>query len=88
MFHTHAFNDFVFNFTDANKERFKVPQHGVFPFDPLASFSFPISASAINFEYSENPFDFKITRKQNGAILFSTYDQNIIFSDHYLEIGT
>jgi hypothetical protein len=83
-FHTLAFNDFTFKIVDANNKRFEVPQSGVFPIDPLANFSFPIAASAVTFEYTENPFDFRITRKQNGAVLFSTYDQNIIFSDHYL----
>lgn len=87
-FRTLAFNDFFFKITDANNKRFEVPQNGVFPTDPLANFSFPISGSAILFDYTENPFDFRITRKQNGAVLFSTYEQNIIFSDHYLEIGT
>lgn len=54
----------------------------------MANFSFPIAAAGVHFEYTENPFDFKITRKQTGSVLFSTYNQKIIFSDHYLEIGT
>ena len=87
-FHTLGFNDFTFKFVDANNKRFEVPQSGIFPIDPIANFSFPIANSAIVFEYTENPFDFRIIRKQNSAILFSTYLQTIIFSDHYLEIGT
>jgi len=87
-FHTLAFNDFTFKINDANKKRFEVPQAGAFPADPLGNFSFPIANSAVAFEYTENPFDFRIIRKQNAAVLFSTYEQNIIFSDHYLEIGT
>ena len=83
-FHTLAFNDFYFKIVDADKKRFEVPQSGIFPIDPLGNFSFPIAASAVNFEYTINPFDFRIIRKQNNAILFSTYDSNIIFSDHYL----
>ena len=54
----------------------------------MANFTYPIYVSAISFEYTETPFDFKITRKDNGAILFSTYDKTLIFSEHYLEIGT
>jgi hypothetical protein len=88
VFHTLTFSDFTFKFTDANNKRFEVPQSGIFPIDPEANFSFPILASGVMFEYTESPFDFKITRKQNGATLFSTYNQQIIFSDHYLEIGT
>lgn len=87
-FHAHTFFDFSFKFTDPNHNRFEWPQGGVFPLDPEANFSFPIANSAVNLEYSESPFDFKITRKQNGATLFSTYNQQIIYSDHYLEIGT
>jgi alpha-glucosidase len=56
--------------------------------DPYGNFSFPISNSAVDFTYTENPFDFRVVRKQNGAILFSTYNKNIIYSDRYLEIGT
>ena len=87
-FHCMTFGDFSFKISDPNNKRFEVPQKGVFPIDPIAGFSFPISASAVNFTYTADPFDFRIVRKQNGAVLFSTYDQNIIFSDHYLEIGT
>lgn len=83
-----TFNDFTFKIVDANKKRFQVPQNGAFPNDPLGNFSFPISLAGVKFEYTENPFDFKITRRWTEAVLFSTYDQNITFSDHYLEIGT
>ncbi len=88
MFHTHAFNDFLVKITDADKHRFEVPQGGSFPADPLANFSFPLAAASVGLTYTEDPFDFKITRKQNGAVLFSTYDRDFIFSEHYLEIGT
>ena len=88
IFHTLAFNDFYFKIIDTNNKRFEVPQNNIFPTDPLGNFSFPIANSAVNFNYSEEPFDFGIFRRQNGAFLFSTYNQNLIFSDHYLEIGT
>ena len=87
-FHCMTFNDFSFKISDPNNHRFEVPQKGVFPIDPIAGFSFPISASGVNFTYTADPFDFRIVRKQNGAVLFSTYDHNVVFSDHYLEIGT
>lgn len=87
-FHTQTFFDFTFKFTDPNNKRFEVPQYGIFPIDPEGNFSFPLSAASVILEYTESPFDFKITRKQNGATIFSTYNQQIIFSDHYLEIGT
>lgn len=87
-FHTFTYSDFMFKITDLDKKRFEVPQYDIFPTDPLANFSFPILTSGVTFQYTEIPFDFKITRKQNGAVLFSTFNKNIIFSDHYLEIGT
>lgn len=83
-FHTLTFSDFTFKITDPNNKRFEWPQGGVFPVDPEGNFSFPIASSAVSFEYTESPFDFKIIRKQNGAILFSTYNQQIIFSEYYL----
>ena len=65
-----------------------MPQEGVFPIDPLRNFSFPISLSAVRLEYTESPFDFRITRKINNATIFSTYDSDFVYSDKYLEIGT
>ena len=83
-FRTHTFFDFSFKITDPNNKRFEWPQQGIFPIDPAANFTFPIANSAVTFEYTESPFDFRIIRKQNGAMIFSTYNQQIIFSDHYL----
>ena len=86
--HVLAFQDFTFKITDPKNSRFEIPQEGSFPIDPLRNFSFPLNLSAIRFEYTEQPFDFKITRKINNATLFSTYETNFIFSDKYIEIGT
>jgi alpha-glucosidase len=44
--------------------------------------------SGITFQYTADPFDFKILRKSSNATLFSTYNQSIIFSQYYIEIGT
>jgi len=87
-FHTHTFNDFYVKIKDANNKRFEVPQRDVFPIDPVGTFSFPISVSGVMIEYTFKPFDFRIIRRQNMAVLFSTYDQDFKFSDKYIEIGT
>lgn len=42
----------------------------------------------MRFEYTESPFDFRISRKINNGTLFSTYETNFVFSDKYIEIGT
>ena len=84
VFRTLAFSDFTFKIIDAAKTRFEVPQAGIFPTDPLENFSFPTAASAVSIDYSTDPFDFTITRKENKAVLFSTKNQDLIFSDHYL----
>ena len=65
-----------------------MPQDGIFPSDPLKNFSFPINLAAFRFEYTEYPFDFKITRKINNAVLFSTYEGEFIYSAYYLQIAT
>jgi alpha-glucosidase len=88
VFHMHAFYDFYVKITDANKQRFEVPQHDPFIVDPLASFSFPINLSGVLFEYSSQPFDFKIIRKINNAVIFSTYDSDFVYSEHLLQIGS
>ena len=86
IFHmqVHTFFDFSFKITDANNKRFEVPQYGIFSIDPQGNFTFPLAASGITFEYTESPFDFRIIRKQNGAVIFSTYNQQLVMSDHYL----
>jgi hypothetical protein len=58
-----AYSDFTFKIIDPLNKRFEVPQTGIFPIDPYGNFSFPISASAIDFTYTENPFDFKVIRR-------------------------
>lgn len=88
VFNVHAFYDFYVKITDLNKQRYEVPQNDPWPRDPLSSFSFPINLSGVSFEYTSSPFDFKITRKVNGATIFSTYEKDFIFSEHYMQIGT
>ena len=80
IFHVHAFYDFYVKITDINNSRYEVPQKDPWPIDPLSSFSYPINLCGVDFEYSTSPFDFKIIRKINGAVLFSTYDQDFVFS--------
>jgi hypothetical protein len=79
-FHCHAFYDFYVKITDRNNKRYEVPQHTPFPIDPLANFSFPINTSGVTFTYTTNPFDFKIIRKINDGIIFSTQDIDFVFS--------
>lgn len=79
-----TYNDFSFKITDADNKRFEVPQYDPFPVDPYQYFSYPIAMSAIDFTYNANPFDFKIVRRENGAILFSTFNRRLIYSNYYI----
>lgn len=85
---TLTFDEFAFKITDASRARFEVPQGAPFPEDPYRNFSFPLLSSAIAFEYAANPFDFRVVRKQSGAVLFSTFNRTVVYSDYYIEIGT
>jgi alpha-glucosidase len=67
---------------------YEIPTTNPFPVDPFANSTYSINLSAITFEFTKEPFDFRIVRKANNATLFSTYEQNIIFSLFYIEIGT
>jgi hypothetical protein len=88
VFNVHAFYDFYVKITDLHNPRYEVPQNDPWPIDPLSSFTYPINLSGVSFEYTSYPFDFKITRKINGATIFSTYDKDLIFSEHFMHIGT
>ena len=80
--------DFYFKIVEFDKERYQIPTKAPFPEDPAAEFSTDFNYADYVFSYRADPFDFTITRKKTEAILFSTYQRNIIFSEHYIEIGT
>jgi hypothetical protein len=84
----HTYYDFYFKIQDYDKQRYEIPEESPFPKDPQSSFSYLLNQTAVTFSYTKAPFDFKIVRKDTGAVLFSTYENSIVFSDHYLEIGT
>ena len=88
VFNVHAFYDFYIKITDLHQARYEVPQNDPWPMDPLSQFTYPINLSGMTFEYTTYPFDFRIIRKVTGATIFSTYDKNFIFSEHYMQIGT
>lgn len=83
-----TFYDFTFKIIDAESNRFEVPQGNGFPEDSLRNSSFPIEASRYGFTYTLNPFDFRISRKINNSTIFSTYEQDMIYSSYYIQIGT
>jgi alpha-glucosidase len=42
--------------------------------------------SALKFEYVENPFSFKVTRKSDGEVLFDTTGEALIFEEQYVRV--
>jgi alpha-glucosidase len=84
----HTTTDLTFKITDSNRTRFEVPQTGIFPIDPVANFSFPLTNSLFQFSYTQDPFDFTIIRKFDNEVLFDTSKGELIFSDYYMEITT
>jgi hypothetical protein len=83
-----TYSDFNIRIYDPNRKRFEVPQGNGFPEDPSRNFSYPCSPSSYMFKYTLEPFDFRFARAQSNYTLFSTYDQDFVFSDHYLQFGT
>ena len=65
-----------------------MPQGGVFPRDPQSNFSYPLKWAGYHFNYTEDPFDFRISNNFGNSTLFSTYEGELIYSDHYLQIST
>ena len=88
VFQVHTFLDFYIKIVDADNPRFEIPQGDPFPLDPFGNFSYPINLSSVRFDYTEDPFDFRISRRLTNTTIFSTYDLNFVYSDKYLEIGT
>jgi hypothetical protein len=88
VFEALTFSDFTIKITDLNRKRFEVPQGNGFPEDPYRNFSFPLAAAGYTFTYTLEPFDFRISRKSSNYTIFSSYDQDIIYSDYYIQIGT
>lgn len=84
----HTRSDLSFKITDADKQRFEVPQGGLFPLDPAGNFSFPLQNSDVLFSYTNEPFTFKILRTDDQEVLFDTSFGNLTFSEYYLEIST
>lgn len=84
----HTRSDISFKIINADSDRFEVPQGGLFPLDPAANYSFPILNSDVTFNYTVNPFSFRILRQENMQILFDSSAGNMVYSEYYLEIST
>jgi hypothetical protein len=82
VFHFKAltYTDFTFKIYDPNQSRYEVPQGGVFPTDPQANFSFPLSFASYKINFTTNHFGFLITRKATDAVLFDSSIVEIEFS--------
>jgi hypothetical protein len=68
-----TYSGFNIKIYDPNNKRFEVPQGNGFPEDPSRNFSFPLSASAYKFQYTLDPFDFRLWQGDSNYTLFSTY---------------
>lgn len=84
----HTRSDLSFKIIDPQKQRFEIPEGGLFPLDPVKNFSFPLQNSDVTFSYTQQPFIFKIQRSQTKEVLFDSSTSNIVSSDYYLEIST
>lgn len=80
--------EFYFSIKDKDQPRFEVLRGEPFPTDIHENFSFPLTFCGVDLTYSENPFDFQITKSKTQALIFSTYDSQFIYSNYYIEIGT
>lgn len=45
-----------------------------------------LTESNLQFDYTEDPFSFKVTRKADGEVLFDTTGQALIFEEQYLRV--
>ena len=45
-------------------------------------------ASALAFEWTENPFSFRVVRKESNETLFDTSAASLVFENQYLRVRT
>jgi hypothetical protein len=62
----HTASDISFKITDPNQTRFEIPQTGIFPKDPVGDQRFDLKDSMFNVTFTNDPFTFKIVRKEDG----------------------
>ncbi|KAL0942150.1 alpha-glucosidase [Colletotrichum truncatum] len=70
---------------DANNTVYQVPEY-VFP-RPEAS-GVNVAESKLQFNYTENPFTFTVSRTDTGEVLFDTSGASIVFESQYLRLRT
>ena len=79
---------FRLKITDATSTRWEVPQSVLArPSPDSYPKQLPASALTYEFHFTSSPFTFKVTRKSDGAVLFSM-DKPFVFKDQYIELST
>lgn len=73
--------------TDANSERYEIPQSVIKRSVPADVH--PLSESKLDYEfqYKEQPFTFEVKRKSDGMSLFSM-DSDFVFKDQFIQLST
>ncbi|KAL4105968.1 hypothetical protein PRIC1_004023 [Phytophthora ramorum] len=75
---------------DKNSKRWEVPQ-SIFTTGTLGSNSTASTAAAdplYSFNYTQNPFTFKVVRKADGYTLFDSSGIPLVVKDQYLQVAT
>ncbi|KAK3213510.1 hypothetical protein GRF29_28g146154 [Pseudopithomyces chartarum] len=70
---------------DADEQVYQVPEE-VFP--RPKSEGVAAEKSALGFEWTENPFSFRVVRKESNETLFDTSAASLVFEDQYLRVRT
>lgn len=70
---------------DAERKAHVVPSD-VAAWPKIGNCSISGDQSALKFEYTSDPFSFKITRKEDGEVIFDTTGQALIFEEQYLRV--
>ena len=68
--------------TDPSSSRWEIPSSIV----SRPSVTEKADATLYNFEYTESPFSFEVSRKSDGASIFKS--GTFVFKDQYIELGT
>ena len=78
----------IVKITDNSTQRWEVPYAPPFPHIDVTKKFQPYDNANVQVVVTENPFSFKVTRKDTSEVIFDSSAGDFIYSDYYLQLST